>query len=75
MVRRSGERLAVWGGHVPRQSPPPAAQQGAVGGILHQRVHASIAATLEDRFSEIVLAQPALLAILPSISKAYRWRR
>ena len=40
-------------------------QDAAYGTLLHSRrrqLHASIAATLEDRFPEIVLAQPALLA-------------
>ena len=40
-------------------------QDAAYGTLLRsrrQRLHARIAATLEDRFPEIVLAQPALLA-------------
>ena len=40
-------------------------QDAAYGTLLrsrHQQLHARIAATLEDRFPEIVLAQPALLA-------------
>jgi class 3 adenylate cyclase/tetratricopeptide (TPR) repeat protein len=67
------DRLANSGLLFVRGTPPESSyvfkhalvQDAAYGTLLRsrrQRLHARIAATLEDRFPEIVLAQPALLA-------------
>ena len=72
-LREALDRLANAGLLFVRGTPPQSSyifkhalvQDAAYGTLLRdrrQRLHARIAATLEDRFPEIVLAQPALLA-------------
>ena len=72
-LREALDRLTNAGLLFVRGTPPQSSyifkhalvQDAAYGTLLRsrrQRLHARIAATLEDRFPEIVLAQPALLA-------------
>ena len=72
-LREALDRLTNAGLLFVRGTPPESSyifkhalvQDAAYGTLLRsrrQRLHARIAATLEDRFPEIVLAQPALLA-------------
>jgi len=72
-LREALDRLTSSGLLFVRGTPPQATylfkhalvQDAAYGTLLRgrrQQLHARIAATLEDRFPEIVLAQPALLA-------------
>ena len=72
-LREALDRLTNAGLLFVRGTPPDSSyifkhalvQDAAYGTLLRsrrQRLHARIAATLEDRFPEIVLAQPALLA-------------
>ena len=80
-LREALDRLTHAGLLFVRGTPPESSyifkhalvQDAAYGTLLRsrrQRLHARIAATLEDRFPEIVLAQPALLAQHCAASRA-----